>query len=280
MSALDRGGRIADRAVIEAMAWTPGTRLRVDASRTHLTLRAAIDGTSAVSEHRYLWLPAPARHRLGLRPGDRVLLAAHPQRQTLVVYPPAALDELLAHSCAVGLRRRCVETACRRGGALALRPIELDPTSAWSRSREKGDTTRSRPVSPTLMSHLLAHATERGAATPGGPVLRYRSGQRITRRRYDCIWTRLGQQLPWVVAQSVSTHWLRHATLTWVERNFGYAVARAYAGHNGSGSSAGTTTTYVRADVEEIAGALTALTGEPHPLAPPVRTDEPGHRDD
>jgi hypothetical protein len=62
-----------------------------------------------------------------------------------------------------------------------------------------------------------------------------------------------------------------------MERNFGYAVARAYAGHNGSGSNAGTTTTYVRADVDEIATALTALTGEPHPLAPPVRTDEPGH---
>jgi hypothetical protein len=130
------------------------------------------------------------------------------------------------------------------------------------------------------MSQLIAHAKERGAAaTPGGPLLRYRSGQRITRRRYDYIWTRIGSHLPWVTAQGVSTHWLRHTTLTWVERNFGYAVARAYAGHNDRGNNAGTTTTYVRADVEEIAAALTALTGEPHPLAPPVRTDEPGHRD-
>jgi hypothetical protein len=97
MSAVGRGGRIADRGVIDALAWVPGTRLRVDAARTHLTLRAAIDGALAVKDRRYLWLPAAARQRLGLRPGDRVLLAAEPKRQTLVVYPPAALDELLTH---------------------------------------------------------------------------------------------------------------------------------------------------------------------------------------
>jgi hypothetical protein len=66
--------------------------------------------------------------------------------------------------------------------------------------------------------------------------------------------------------------------LTWVERNFGYAVARAYAGHNDRAGDAGTTTTYVRADLDEIAAALTALTGEPHPLAPPACNDEREHR--
>ena len=59
----------------------------------------------------------------------------------------------------------------------------------------------------------------------------------------------------------------RHTTLTWVERNFGYAVAKAYAGHTDSGSDAGATATYVRATTHEVAAALAALTGEPHPLA-------------
>ena len=59
----------------------------------------------------------------------------------------------------------------------------------------------------------------------------------------------------------------RHTTLTWVERNFGYAVARAYAGHTEGGSEAGATSTYVRASLAEVAAALAALTGEPHPLA-------------
>ena len=71
--------------------------------------------------------------------------------------------------------------------------------------------------------------------------------------------------LPWVATQQISTHWLRHTTLTWVERNFGYAVARAYAGHTDSGNEPGATATYVRATLQEVAAALAALTGEPHP---------------
>jgi hypothetical protein len=42
--------------------------------------------------------------------------------------------------------------------------------------------------------------------------------------RYDHLWTCIGRHLPWVATQQISTHWLRHTTLTWVERNFGYAT--------------------------------------------------------
>ena len=78
---------------------------------------------------------------------------------------------------------------------------------------------------------------------------------------------RIGRHLPWVRTQQISMHWIRHTTLTWVERNFGYAVARAYAGHTDGGSEGGATSTYVRASLSEVAAALAALTGEPHPLA-------------
>jgi integrase/recombinase XerC len=86
-------------------------------------------------------------------------------------------------------------------------------------------------------------------------------------RRYDGLWERIGELLPWVAVQGISTHWIRHTTLAWVERHFGYAVARAYAGHNDSGKQPGSTATYVRADIHEVAAALSTLTGEPHPLA-------------
>lgn len=164
------------------------------------------------------------------------------------------------------LLRLHTETACRRGGALALRPADLDPDQCLVLLHEKGGTVRWQPVSPTLMRHLQQLVEDR-PASPTTPVLRYRNGEPITYRRYDHLWQRVGKHLPWVAAQQISTHWLRHTTLTWVERNFGYAVARAYAGHNDSGSDAGTTTTYVRASLHEVAAALAALTGEPHPLA-------------
>jgi site-specific recombinase XerD len=168
-----------------------------------------------------------------------------------------ALDSLLL--------RLHTETACRRGGALALRPQDLDPAQCLIFLREKGETVRWQPVSPTLMAHLQLHATERHAPH-AGQLFRYADGRSITTRRYDHLWTRLGKHLPWVATQQISTHWLRHTTLTWVERNFGYAVARAFAGHTENGGDAGTTTTYVRASIQEVAAALAALTGEPHPL--------------
>ena len=164
------------------------------------------------------------------------------------------------------LLRLHTETACRRGGALALRPQDLDPEQCLILLREKGETVRWQPVSPTLMAALLGHAGERHAP-PEGQLLRYRNGRRITHRRYDHLWQRLGRSLPWVRAQQISMHWIRHTTLTWVERNFGYAIAKAYAGHTDNGSEAGATATYVRATTHEVATALAALTGEPHPLA-------------
>ncbi|NED51100.1 site-specific integrase [Micromonospora aurantiaca] len=160
-----------------------------------------------------------------------------------------------------------LETACRRGGGLALRRIDLDTEQCMVQLREKGETVRWQPVSPTLACQLARHFEDRGGAAPTERLLRYRNGRPITSRRHDYLWQRLGKHLPWVATQQISSHWLRHTTLTWVERNFGYAVARAFAGHNGR-SDAGTTSTYVRADVYEIAQALAALTGEPHPLVP------------
>jgi integrase/recombinase XerC len=114
------------------------------------------------------------------------------------------------------LLRLHTETACRRGGALALRPQDLDPEQCLILLREKGETVRWQPVSPTLMAALLGHAAERHAP-PDGQLLRYRTGRRITYRRYDHLWDRLGRHLPWVRAQQISMHWIRHTTLTWVK---------------------------------------------------------------
>jgi integrase len=201
---------------------------------------------------------------------------AKPRRlaSTRRALPDARLAEIIEVASSTGndpeldstLLQLHAQTACRRGGALALSVKDLDEEQCLVCLHEKGDTLRWQPVSPTLMRRLTALGQERGAVG-SEQLLRYRNGRPITARRYDHLWFRLGKHLPWVATQQISTHWLRHTTLTWVERNFGYATARAYAGHNGK-SDAGTTSTYVRADIHEVAAALSALTGEPHPLAP------------
>jgi site-specific recombinase XerC len=163
------------------------------------------------------------------------------------------------------LSRLHTETACRRGGALGLRLMDLDAIHGLVRLREKGGTQRWQPVTLDLAAALAAHAGHRAAVLPADALLRFRHGTAGTSHRYDHLWYRLGQQLPWVAAQGVSTHWLRHATLTWVERHFGYGVARAYAGHTDRRGAA--TTTYIKADLQAVATALAAMTGQPHPLA-------------
>jgi integrase len=165
------------------------------------------------------------------------------------------------------LLRLHTETACRRGGALALRLCDLDTEHCLIQLREKGSTVRWQPVSPALAKSLAEHAAGRDAVLPTDPLLRYRNGRALSSRRYDHLWKRLGQQLPWVAAQGISTHWLRHTTLTWVERHYGYGIARAYAGHTNSVGPA--TTTYIKADLHAVATALAAMTGQPHPLARP-----------
>jgi len=87
------------------------------------------------------------------------------------------------------------ETACRRGGALALRPRDLDQDQCLILLREKGETVRWQPVSPTLMTRLLEHGCDRHASADGR-LLRYADGRPITSRRYDHLWVRIGRNLP------------------------------------------------------------------------------------
>lgn len=44
-------------------------------------------------------------------------------------------------------------------------------------------------------------------------------------------------------------------------------MARAYAGHTNSTGAA--TTAYIKADLQAVATALSAMTGQPHPLTRP-----------
>lgn len=247
--------------------------------RAQVVVRRNSRGGRVAAEHLIAALRCLYRHAVtdGLIRADRnpTVGVAKPKRlaSTRRALPDAQLAEINSVAATTGndpeldllLLRLHIETACRRGGALALRPVDLDLMQCLVRLREKGETVRWQPVSPTLMRQLVIHNEERGGG-PEAQLLRYRDGRPITARRYDHLWRRLGNHVPWVATQQVSTHWLRHTTLTWVERNFGYAVARAYAGHNGS-RDVGVTSTYVRADITEVAGALAALTAEAHPLA-------------
>ncbi|MEU4398260.1 tyrosine-type recombinase/integrase [Micromonospora orduensis] len=185
-----RGGRSAAEHLIAALRC--------------LYKRAVADGYVATADNPALKVAQPRR-----LPSTRRAVADNRLAEINAVAASTgddpALDSLLL--------RLHTETACRRGGALALRPVDLDPDQCLILLREKGDTVRWQPVSPTLMRHLQQHAEER-QASGRGQLLRYRNGQPITYRRYDHLLVRIGEHLPWVYVQQISTHWLRHTTLT------------------------------------------------------------------
>ncbi|WNV84754.1 site-specific integrase [Umezawaea sp. Da 62-37] len=168
-----------------------------------------------------------------------------------------ALDSLLL--------RLHTETACRRAGALGLRLADLDSESCAVRLREKFGTERWQPISPTLVALLRDHAESRGVRHRDDALLRHSNGTALTGRRYDLLWKRVQTNLAWAGKLGVTAHWLRHTTLTWVERHFGYAVARAYAGH--TDTKGGSTLTYIKGMPQEVARALSAYTCERHPMA-------------
>ncbi|MGY1901225.1 tyrosine-type recombinase/integrase [Nocardia gipuzkoensis] len=165
--------------------------------------------------------------------------------------------------------RLLIETACRRGGLLRLCIEDLNVSDCLVRLHEKGGIVRWQPIPPTLMHRVLDHIEARGGPETTSRILRYRDGRPARRRRLDYLFTRFRRLLPWAAALGISAHWIRHTTLTFVERQFGIAVARAYAGHEDGRPAAGPTTfIYTKAGLLDVVEALVTLTGEPHPLLP------------
>lgn len=164
-----------------------------------------------------------------------------------------------------------IETACRRRAAIELRVDDLSAEDCTVLLRHKGGVEAWHPITPLLMRRLQEHVRDRGgaAADAGHRVLRTRSGRPITDRRYDNLHARFHRHLAWADAKGVTVHWLRHTTLTFVERVCGEAVARRYAAHRDPGTTA--TPIYTKATLVECAEALVVLTGQPHPLAVDMR---------
>ncbi|MGA3524381.1 AbrB/MazE/SpoVT family DNA-binding domain-containing protein [Melissospora conviva] len=95
LAAIDSSGRIPDRTVIRALGRGPGTRLHIREGLGVIVVGLDRQGVFTVTGQGHLHLPGTVRHWCGLATGDRVLLAANPADDLLVVHPPAALDAMV-----------------------------------------------------------------------------------------------------------------------------------------------------------------------------------------
>ncbi len=149
------------------------------------------------------------------------------------------------------------ETACRREGILNLRLADVQPIPSVM-LYEKFEEQREIPISAQLEKALRAHSEAR-PSNGVDTVFRYRDGQPLTDRRFDTIFRRLGDHLPWAKSLGVSLHWIRYSTLTDIRMSSGERVASAYAGHGDQ--SGGITGLYTRATFEELRVAHRNLFG-------------------
>jgi hypothetical protein len=92
---IDASGRIADRAVIGALGWSGGDRLTLTADAGVVTARRDPGGMVTLPARAYIAIPVALRRRCGLRPGNRVLLAAVPGDDTLTAYSFAVVDQAI-----------------------------------------------------------------------------------------------------------------------------------------------------------------------------------------
>lgn len=86
VGSVDARGRVSDRAVVRRLGWQIGTRLQLRIVSGSVIIHARDDGLFTLTGQGYVRLPAPARHRCALHGGDKVLLAAEPQQNTLVIH--------------------------------------------------------------------------------------------------------------------------------------------------------------------------------------------------
>jgi hypothetical protein len=93
---IESSGRAKSRDIVAALSWQAQDRLELILTASALILRASPDGLLSVPQTPCIVIPATARRRHAIRPGDHVLIAAAPDYGTVIVYPPSALDEMIA----------------------------------------------------------------------------------------------------------------------------------------------------------------------------------------
>jgi bifunctional DNA-binding transcriptional regulator/antitoxin component of YhaV-PrlF toxin-antitoxin module len=93
---VDGSGRIASNDIVNALNWSPGTRLDVILTPPSIVLRSAPAGLHSVPQRPCIVIPAHARRPHGIKAGDHVLIAAAPDLGLVIVYPMSALDEMIS----------------------------------------------------------------------------------------------------------------------------------------------------------------------------------------
>jgi integrase len=171
-------------------------------------------------------------------------------------------------------------TGARREGILELRTDSLDLAGMQLDLWEKAGSTDWQPVQLQLMGMLIEHVINRHLAVidpakwdkvtvdqvlageirlPSGiPIFHYRPKRKdgvlvphpVTRKRFNTLYDRIQETLPWADQHGVHGHDLRRTGSSWIERRFGRGVSQAWLRHADD-----VTGSYTRGTREEVRAA-------------------------
>jgi hypothetical protein len=95
VSSIDVNGRLGDRSPLQTLGWGPGHPVAVSLTSGTIVVASQSRSRVTVTRQGHLRLPSSVQRACRLKPGDRLLLAACPDRDLLVAYTASALDHIL-----------------------------------------------------------------------------------------------------------------------------------------------------------------------------------------
>jgi site-specific recombinase XerD len=176
------------------------------------------------------------------------------------------------------------ETAARRQAVIDLTLDDIRWDDSYVVLHTKYRRRVPIPVSRDLLERIAVRNAALGwdgqyrtptgewVANPSRAAFKRENGTAITARYFDKLFDRVERAVGGKLGDRVTAHWLRHTTLTQVDRIAGRDVAAGWAGHRagGTGAEAGNATAhYTRFSIDE----LKALHARMFPDTPPGGID-------
>lgn len=95
MCRVDDSGRIAHRAIFDALGWGPGLKVTMDTHHEAVAVTPSADGEHLVRLRGSLALPFSIRATCGIRTQKPVFLAAYVAGNLLIIHPADVVARLL-----------------------------------------------------------------------------------------------------------------------------------------------------------------------------------------
>lgn len=111
VTAVDDRGRCADRSLLRRLQWNSDYRFGLTLRHDSLLLTVQQSGLRLMTRKGHLRLPAFARRRLALRPGDRILLVANPDSEMLLGLTAHAVATVTSHYWRLDTRAEADDSA-------------------------------------------------------------------------------------------------------------------------------------------------------------------------